>query len=91
MYEFTLRKREEDTIKFIIGDNSYQIPLAMGMTPAEAEKMDSTDGAIEFFKSYIDAETAVRLTLRDYRDMINAWKEASQKSAQLGDISLGES
>ena len=91
MYEFTLKKRDDDTIKFNIGEKSYQVPLAMGLTPAEATKIDSIDGAVEFFNSYIDKEVTEKLTLRDYRDMLNIWREASKKSAEMGDVSLGES
>lgn len=91
MYEFTLQKREDDTIRFNIGDKSYQIPLAMGLTPAEANKIDSIDGAVEFFNSYIDKDVAEKLTLREYRDMLTIWREASKKSAEMGDVSLGES
>lgn len=91
MYEFTLKKREEDTIRFNIGEKSYQVPLATGMTLDEASKMETTEGAIEFFKSYIGEEAAAALTLGNYRDMLNVWREASKKSAESGDVSLGES
>lgn len=90
MIEYTLKDREEDTIKFNIGDKSYQIPLAMGLTVDEAGMMESTDTAIEFFKRYIDEETSSTLTLRQFRDMLLIWQEASRKSAAMGDVSLGE-
>ena len=63
----------------------------MGLTPAEANKIDSIDGAVEFFNSYIDKDVAEKLTLREYRDMLTIWREASKKSAEMGDVSLGES
>lgn len=91
MYEFTLKKREDDTIRFNIGEKSYLVPLAMGLTPTEAAKIDSLDGAVEFFNGYIDKAVVEKLTLRDYRDMLNIWREASKKSAEMGDVSLGES
>lgn len=90
MIEYTLKEREDDTIKFNIGEKSFQIPLAMGLTVDEAGMMESTETAIEFFKKYIDEETASTLTLRQYRDMLMIWQQASRKSAAIGDASLGE-
>lgn len=91
MAEFTLKKREEDTLKLNIGDESFLIPLATSMTLEEARAMDSMDGAISFFKRYIREEIADKLSLYDYRDIIAAWKDASEKAANQEDVTPGES
>lgn len=91
MAEFTLNRREEDTLKLNIGDESFQIPLATSLTLDEAATMDTMDGAVAFFKKYIRKELADTLTLMNWRDVINAWREASEKAVTLGEIKPGES
>lgn len=88
MTEFTLTKREIDTLKLNIGDESFQIPLATSLTLDEARGMDSIEGSIAFFRKYIRAEVADTLTLMNYRDIITAWKDASE---QAGGKTPGES
>lgn len=90
MTEFTLNKREEDSLKLNIGEESFLIPLATSLTLSEASTMDTMDGAIAFFRKYIREEVADALTLFNYRDIIKAWKDASQKAMQAGELSSGE-
>ena len=80
MAEFTLKNREIETLKLNIGDESFQIPLATSLTLDEARGMDSIDGSIAFFRKYIRADIADTLTLINYRDIITAWKDASEQS-----------
>ena len=80
MAELTLKPREIDTLKLNIGDDSFQIPLATSMTYEEALGMDTMEGAIAFFRKYIRADVADMLTLMNYRDIINAWKDASEEA-----------
>lgn len=92
MAEFTLKTREEDTLKLNIGDESFQIPLATSMTLEEARSMDTMEGAISFFNKYIREDVANSLSLINYRDLIKAWRDASEVAMQAaGDITPGES
>lgn len=91
MREFTLKKREEDYLKLNIGEESFLIPLATNLTLDEVEKMDSTDGAIEFFRKYIREDVAQSLTLYNYKDIITAWREASEKAMESAGKTVGES
>ncbi len=91
MQEFTLNKREDDYLKVNIGEESFNIPLVGSLTPAEAQAaMESIDGAIAFFNNYIRADVAERLTIFNYRDLVTAWKEASEK-VMHGEVTPGES
>lgn len=91
MAELTLKKREEDTLKLNIGEDSFQIPLATSMTLEEAQSMDSMDGAIAFFKKYIREDVANALSLINYRDIIKAWRDASEVAMNAsGDLTPGE-
>lgn len=91
MKEFTLKDREADFLKLNIGDESFNIPLATSMTLEEAHSMDTMDGAISFFKKYIREDVANSLSLLNYRDIITAWREASESVMQQGDVAPGES
>jgi hypothetical protein len=91
MAEFTLKKREEDWLKLNVGEDSFNIPLANSMTFDEAALMESMTGAIEFFRKYIKEEIANALTLGDWKDLITAWREASEKVMKPGDSETGES
>lgn len=91
MKEFTLKKREEDYLKLNIGEESFLIPLATNLTLDEVEKVDSTDGAIEFFRKYIREDVAQSLTLYNYKDIITAWREASEKAMGSAGKTVGES
>ena len=90
MKEFTLKKRESDYLKLNIGEESYLIPLATSITYGEAKSIDTIDGAMAFFRKYIGDEVADSLSLYDYKDLITAWKDASEKAVS-GDITPGES
>ena len=91
MQEFTLNKREDEYLKVNIGEESFNIPLVGSLTPAEAQvAMESIDGAIAFFNNYIRADVAERLTIFNYRDLVTAWKEASEK-VMHGEVTPGES
>lgn len=91
MREFTLKKREEDYLKLNIGDESFLIPLATNLTLDEVKNMDSTDGAIEFFRKHIREDVAQSLTLYNYKDIITAWREASEKAMESAGKTVGES
>lgn len=91
MREFTLKKREEDYLKLNIGEESFLIPLAANITLAEANSIDTMDGAMAFFRKYIRADVADALSLYDYRDIVVAWKEASEKAVDEANLSVGES
>lgn len=92
MQEFTLKKREEDYLKLNIGEETFLIPLAGSLTLEEASSsMESMDGAIAFFNKYISEDIAKSMTIFNYRDLIHAWKEASEKAMHPGDATPGES
>lgn len=88
MNEFTLKDREPDWLTLNIGEHSYKIPLATCIPYEEAKKVDTIDGTVEFLRQYIDADVADKLSLFDFRDILNEWKAASEKSAKAP---LGES
>lgn len=91
MAEFTLKPKEEEWLRLNIGDKSYDIPLATSLTWAEAETLDTTEGAKAFFEKHMGKEVIDGLQLRDFTAIVNAWKDASKKAMESGDMTPGES
>lgn len=83
MQEFTLNKREEDWLALHIGEKTYKIPLATSLKLDEAAAVEDMDGAVAFFRRYIDEDVADALTLGDYSDIVRAWTDASKKAAGI--------
>lgn len=81
MAEFTLQRREPDTLKLNIGEDSFQIPLAGSLTPDEAAELDTQAGTIAFFKRHLTDEIVAVLTINDYNAITHAWIAASRKVA----------
>lgn len=90
MAKFVLEEREPEWLELTISGRCFNIPLATDMTMDEAKCMDTIDGAIAFFNKYIAEDIAASLTLGNYRDIIVAWREASE-AAQGAGASPGES
>lgn len=82
MAEFTLKKKEEQTLRLNIGDDSFQIPLGGSLTPEEAAGLDTQAGTIEFFNKYISEEVAKSLRIDDYNEITKAWISASKKASK---------
>lgn len=82
MAEFTLRRKEAETLKLNIGEESFFIPLAGSLTPDEAAPLDTPEGTRAFFQKYLSEELRDSLTLNDYEAITKAWVDASKKSAK---------
>ena len=81
MQEFTLKKKEAKTLRLNISDESFQIPLAGSLTPEEAVTLNTAEGTIAFFNKYISPEIAKELTVDDYNEITEAWKNATRKAS----------
>ena len=88
MAEFTLKKREVETLKLNIGEESFEIPLLNSLTLAEAAEAKTAEGVEAFFRKYIKAEVADALTIGNWKDISTAWTEASRGAT--GDLTPGE-
>lgn len=88
MESFTLKPKKAKTLRVNIGEESFQIPLAGSLTPAEAAPLDTQTGTIEFFQKYLSDEVKAILTIDDYNELTRAWIKASKVP---GGKSAGES
>lgn len=90
--KYTLQDtQEDDLLELNIGNETFNIPLATGMTLEEAYTMNTMDGAIGFFKKYIRKEVADALTLGKWQELLVVWMNASQNAKKDGDLTPGES
>lgn len=93
MASFTLEKKEPNWFELNIGKDSFKIPLADSLTYDEAKSFEdqSIDSLVGFFGKYIDKKIAAALTLNDWKTIMQAWQDASQKAMNPGDVTPGES
>ena len=81
MAEYTLKRIETKTLKLNIGEESYQIPLMGSLTFKEAKTLDTQEGTYAFVKKYIPNKVLDGLTVEEYNQIVEIWKEESQKHA----------
>ena len=79
MAEFTLKRIETKTLKLNIGEESYQIPLMGRLTFKEVKTLDTQEGTYAFVKKYIPDKILDSLKVEEYNQIIEIWKEESQK------------
>jgi len=79
--EYTLKRKEANTLRLTIDDNNYQIPLAGSLNPTKAVQLNTPEGTIAFFNEYLPKEVAQTLTIDDYNAITEAWKAASAKAS----------
>lgn len=90
MAELNLKSYEEDTLRLNIGEDSFLIPLATSLTLEEATAViGNQDEAIAFFKRYIREDVTKNLKMKQWRDILIAWTNASRTAA--GGMDPGES
>lgn len=88
MAEFTLKKKEAETLKINIGDTSFHIPLQGSLTLKEALLVGKPEGAYSYLKKTVPKEIFDNLTADQYKELINVWNEESLKASGK---TLGES
>lgn len=87
MAEFTLKPREEKTLRINIGEDSFLLPLQGTMTFEEAKAVSRPEGAYAYLKKHVPEEIFNALTIDEYTEIMKAWNEESAKA--MG-INLGE-
>ena len=83
MAEFTLKMQEPKTLKLNIGDDSYQVPLAGSLSRKELLEIETPEGTYAFFLKYIPKKVLENIPLDGYNQIVNVWREESQKASRL--------
>jgi hypothetical protein len=87
MAEFTLKPKELKTLRINIGEDSFEIPLRGSLSIKEGVALSSEEGTYSFFKRYIPKDVFERITVDELNQIIEVYKEESDKHSKL---SMGE-
>lgn len=85
MSEFTLQRKEAETLRLNIGDCSVNIPLAGSLTPAKAKELETAAGTHAFFSEYLPEEITKTLTVDEWNAITRAWVNASGGRGKVGE------
>ena len=85
MPEFTLKRKEANTLRLNIGNCTVNVPLAGSLTPAKAKQLETPEGTREFFAEYLPEDLAATLTVDEWNAIIHAWQNASGGRAKVGE------
>ena len=82
MAEFTLRRKPAETLKVVIEDKSYEVPLGGSLTPKEMSELDTPEGTRAFFCRHIPPDVTDTLTIDEWNALINAWRMETGKGGR---------
>lgn len=69
-------------LEVVIGDGSYNVPLAEGLTFKEAAALDTAEGTRMFFQKHIPKKVLDSLTIGQYNSIVEAWRNESSKTGE---------
>ena len=81
MTEFTLKRKETETLRINIGDDSFVLPLQGCMTFAEAKLIGTSDGMYSYLKKTVPEHIFDSLTVDEYNAIVDAWNKESLKAS----------
>jgi hypothetical protein len=79
MKEYTLKKKEAETLRINIGDESYQLPLMTSLTLEEAAMVETAEGTRSVLKKYIPILDELKIT--EMNEIVKIWRDVSYESA----------
>lgn len=88
MAEFTLKRKETETLRINLGEESFQLPLQNSMTLKEIQALGKPEGTYAYLKKVIPVHIFDTLSWDEYSQIVEVWKEESGKA--MG-IPAGES
>lgn len=71
-----------NVLEVVIGDGSYNVPLAEGLTFKEAAALDTAEGTRMFFQKHIPKKVLDSLTIGQYNSIVEAWRNESSKTGE---------
>ena len=85
MADFVLKRSRVKTWALDIDGQTYNIPLAISLTPEKNNQLETAEGTQAFFKEYIPKEVADTLTIEDFNAITEAWVRASGGPKKVGE------
>lgn len=80
MTEVILKKKKEEFITIIIGDDKFNLPLGGSVPFVTLQKLKTEDGILNFLGKYIPTEVLETLTSDDITQIFTAWSNETKKS-----------
>lgn len=77
MAKFVLEESPKKVLEVVIGEESYNIPLASELTFKEAASLESAEGTRAFIQKHIPKKVLDPLTIGQYNSIVEAWKKES--------------
>ncbi len=77
MAKFIVGDSTSSMLEVVIGDESYNVPLASGLTFDEAAGLESPVGMRAFLEKYIPKKVLKPLTIGQYNSIVEAWNSES--------------
>lgn len=69
-------------LEVVIGEQSYNVPLAEGLTFKEAAALDTAEGTRLFFQKHIPKKILDGLTIGQYNSIVQAWRDESSQTGE---------
>ena len=69
-------------LEVVIGEQSYNVPLAEGLTFKEAAALDTAEGTRLFFQKHIPKKVLDGLTIGQYNSIVQAWRDESSQTGE---------
>ena len=83
MAKFVLdNSTDTKVLEVVIGEQSYNVPLAEGLTFKEAAALDTAEGTRMFFQKHIPKKILDGLTIGQYNSIVQAWRDESSQTGE---------
>lgn len=83
MARFVLEESPDvKVLEVVIGEGTYNVPLAEGLTFKEAAALDTAEGTRMFFQKHIPKKVLDGLTIGQYNSIVEAWKNESGNTGE---------
>ena len=78
MKEFTLKPKQEKTIKINVGDESFQLPLQGSLSRKEVMNLATPKGTYSFLKRHVPKDILDNMDMEQYNELLKVWKSESE-------------
>lgn len=78
MKEFTLKPKQERTIRINVGDESFQLPLQGSLSRKEVMTLATPEGTYSFIKKHVPKDILDNMDMEQYNELLAIWKKESE-------------
>ena len=78
MSRLVLEDNIKEVLEVVIGDATYNIPLAASLSWKEANEIKTNDDVVRFFLNYIPEDIFNKLSIKNITAIIEEWRKTSE-------------